>query len=51
VSGGSVQFQNRISKAYRVYPEYQELQIQEENDLWTVALPEFTLQQFIVFEK
>lgn len=51
VSGGTVHFTCKISRAYLVYPEKKELPVQEKNGSWSVTLPEFTLQQFLVFEK
>lgn len=51
IPGGTLKTKLKIKKAYRVYPEYQELKICELNDVTNIELPSVSLQQLIICEK
>lgn len=50
ISGGILRFAGPIRAARTVYPEEKPLTVEKDGDFWSVALPSFTQQQFIVLD-
>lgn len=51
VSGGCIKIQTPVKEAKLVYPEEKTLKVTVEDNVTTVELPDFTIQQMIVLKK